>query len=63
MSEHTTSLNEDFDTMCIDSVKLTNGDIKEVKRFFKEDKDTNSWVEIEEEEYNNRVEIEKTLSK
>lgn len=37
--------------------------IKEVKRFFKEDKDTNSWVEIEEEEYNNRVEIEKTLSK
>ena len=63
VSEHTTSVTEDFDKMCIDSVKLTNGDIKEVKRFFKEDKDTNSWVEIDEEEYTSRGEIEKTLNK
>ena len=63
MSEHTTSLSEDFDTMCIDSVKLNNGENVDVKRFFKEDTDSNSWVEIDEEEYNRRVEIEKTLNK
>ena len=63
VSEHTTSVNEDFDTMCIDSVKLDNGETVELKKFFKEDTNTNSWVEIDEEEYNSRVEIEKTLSK
>ena len=63
VSEHTTSLSEDFDTMCIDSVKLNNGETVEVKRFFKEDTNGNSWVEIDEQEYNSRVEIEKTLSK
>ena len=63
VSEHTTSVTEDFDTMCIDSVKLNNGETVEVKKFFKEDTNTNSWVEIDEEEYNSRVEIEKTLSK
>lgn len=63
VSEHTTSLSEDFDTMCIDSVKLNNGEIVDVKRFFKEDTNGNSWVEIDEQEYNSRVEIEKTLSK
>lgn len=63
VSEHTTSLSEDFDTMCIDSVKLNNGETVAVKRFFKEDTDSNSWVEIEEEEYTSRVEIEKTLGK
>lgn len=63
VSEHTTSLSEDFDTMCIDSVKLDNGETVELKRFFKEDTNGNSWVEIDEQEYNSRVEIEKTLSK
>lgn len=63
VSEHTTSLHEDYDTICIDSVKLNNGETVEIGRFFKEDKDTNSWVEIEEEEYTSRVEIEKALSK
>lgn len=63
VSEHTTSVTEDFDTMCIDSVKLDNGETVELKRFFKEDTNTNSWVEIDEEEYNRRVEIEKTLNK
>lgn len=63
VSEHTTSLNEDFDTICIDSVKLNNGETVDVKRFFKEDTDSNSWVEIDKEEYTNRVEIEKALSK
>ena len=63
VSEHTTSLSEDFDTMCIDSVKLNSGEIVDVKRFFKEDTNINSWVEIDEEEYNRRVEIEKTLNK
>ena len=63
VSEHTTSVTEDFDTMCIDSVKLDNGETVDVKRFFKEDTDSNSWVEIDEEEYTSRVEIEKTLSK
>ena len=63
VSKHTTSLSEDFDTMCIDSVKLDNGETVDVKRFFKEDTNTNSWVEIDEEEYNRRVEIEKTLNK
>lgn len=63
VSEHTTSLSEDFDTMCIDSVKLDNGETVELKRFFKEDPNINSWVEIDEEEYNRRVEIEKTLNK
>lgn len=63
VSEHTTSVTEDFDTMCIDSVKLDNGETVDVKRFFKEDTDSNSWVEIDEEEYNSRVGIEKTLSK
>ena len=63
VSEHTTSLSEDFDTMCIDSVKINNGENVDVKRFFKEDPNINSWVEIDEEEYNRRVEIEKTLSK
>ena len=63
VSEHTTSLSEDFDTMCIDSVKLDNGETVDVKRFFKEDTNINSWVEIDEEEYNSRVEIEKTLNK
>ena len=63
VSEHTTSVTEDFDTMCIDSVKLNNGETVEVKKFFKEDTNTNSWVEIDEEEYNRRVEIEKTLNK
>lgn len=63
VSEHTTSVTEDFDTMCIDSVKLDNGETVELKRFFKEDPNINSWVEIDEEEYNRRVEIEKTLNK
>ena len=63
VSKHTTSVTEDFDTMCIDSVKLNNGETVEVKKFFKEDTNTNSWVEIDEEEYNRRVEIEKTLNK
>ena len=63
VSKHTTSLSEDFDTMCIDSVKLDNGETVELKRFFKEDPSINSWVEIDEEEYNRRVEIEKTLNK
>ena len=63
VSEHTTSVTENFDTMCIDSVKLNNGETVEVKKFFKEDTNTNSWVEIDEEEYNRRVEIEKTLNK
>ena len=63
VSKHTTSLSEDFDTMCIDSVKLDNGETVELKRFFKEDPNINSWVEIDEEEYNSRVEIEKTLNK
>ena len=63
VSEHTTSLSEDFDTMCIHSVKLDNGETVELKRFFKEDTNGNSWVEIDEQEYNSRVEIEKTLSK
>ena len=63
VSEHTTSVTEDFDTMCIDSVKLDNGETVDVKRFFKEDTDSNSWVEIDEEEYTSRVEIEKTLNK
>ena len=63
VSEHTTSVTENFDTMCIDSVKLNSGETVEVKRFFKEDPNINSWVEIDEEEYNRRVEIEKTLSK
>lgn len=63
VSEHTTSVTEDFDTMCIDSVKLNNGETVELKRFFKEDPNINSWVEIDEEEYNRRVEIEKTLNK
>lgn len=63
VSEHTTSVTEDFDTMCIDSVKLYNGETVELKRFFKEDPNINSWVEIDEEEYNRRVEIEKTLNK
>lgn len=63
VSEHTTSVTEDFDTMCIDSVKLNSGETVEVKRFFKEDPNINSWVEIDEEEYNKRVEIEKTLNK
>ena len=63
VSEHTTSVTEDFDTMCIDSVKLDNGETVELKRFFKEDPNINSWVEIDEEEYNSRVEIEKTLNK
>ena len=63
VSEHTTSLSEDFDTMCIDSVKLDNGETVEVKRFFKEDTEGNSWIEINQKEYNSRVEIEKTLSK
>lgn len=63
VSKHTTSLSEDFDTMCIDSVKLNNGETVDVKRFFKEDTDSNSWVEIDEEEYTSRVEIEKTLNK
>ena len=63
VSKHTTSLSEDFDTMCIDSVKLDNGETVELKRFFKEDPNINSWVEIDEEEYNRRVEIEKTLNK
>ena len=49
--------------MCIDSVKLNSGETVEVKRFFKEDPNINSWVEIDEEEYNRRVEIEKTLNK
>lgn len=63
VSENTTSVTEDFDTMCIDSVKLDNGETVELKRFFKEDRNINSWVEIDEEEYNRRVEIEKTLNK
>ena len=63
VSQHTTSVTEDFDTMCIDSVKLNSGETVEVKRFFKEDPNINSWVEIDEEEYNSRVEIEKTLNK
>lgn len=63
VSEHTTSLHEDFDTICIDSVKLNNGETVDVKRFFKEDTDSNSWVEIDKEEYTSRVEIEKALSK
>ena len=63
VSEHTTSVTENFDTMCIDSVKLNSGETVEVKRFFKEDPNINSWVEIDEEEYNRRVEIEKTLNK
>ena len=63
VSEHTTSVTEGFDTMCIDSVKLNSGETVEVKRFFKEDPNINSWVEIDEEEYNRRVEIEKTLNK
>lgn len=63
VSEHTTSLKEDFDTICIDSVKLNNGETVDVKRFFKEDTDSNSWVEIDKEEYTSRVEIEKALSK
>ena len=63
VSEHTTSVTEDFDTMCIDSVKLNSGETVDVKRFFKEDPNINSWVEIDEEEYNRRVEIEKTLNK
>lgn len=63
VSEHTTSVTENFDTMCIDSVKLNSGGTVEVKRFFKEDPNINSWVEIDEEEYNRRVEIEKTLNK
>lgn len=63
VSEHTASVNEDFDTMCIDSVKLDNGETVELKRFFKEDPNINSWVEIDAEEYNRRVEIEKTLNK
>lgn len=63
VSEHTTSLSEDFDTMCIDSVKLNNGETVEIGRFFKEDKEGNSWIEINQKEYNSRVEIEKTLSK
>ena len=63
VSEHTTSVTEDFDTMCIDSVKLDNGETVDVKRFFKEDTDSNSWVEIDEEEYTSRVEIEKTSNK
>lgn len=63
VSEHTTSVTEGFDTMCIDSVKLNSGETIEVKRFFKEDPNINSWVEIDEEEYNRRVEIEKTLNK
>lgn len=63
VSEHTTSLKEDFDTIYIDSVKLNNGEFEEVGRFFKEDTDSNSWVEIDQEEYNSRVEIEKTLSR
>lgn len=63
VSEHTTSLKEDFDTICIDSVKLDNGETVDVKRFFKEDIDSNSWVEIDKEEYTSRVEIEKALSK
>ena len=63
VSEHTTSVTEDFDTICIDSVKIDNGETVDVKRFFKEDTDSNSWVEIDEEEYTSRVEIEKTLNK
>lgn len=63
VSEHTTSVTEGFDTMCIDSVKLNSGETVDVKRFFKEDPNINSWVEIDEEEYNRRVEIEKTLNK
>lgn len=62
VSEHTTSLKEDFDTICIDSVKLNNGETVDVKRFFKEDTASNSWVEIDKEEYTSRVEIEKALS-
>lgn len=63
VSEHTTSLHEDYDTICIDSVKLNNGETVDVKRFFKEDTNSNSWVEIDKEEYTSRVEIEKALSK
>ena len=63
VAEHTTSVTENFDTMCIDSVKLNSGETVEVKRFFKEDPNINSWVEIDEEEYNRRVEIEKTLNR
>ncbi len=63
VSEHTTSLKEDFDTICIDSVKLNNGETVEVKRFFKEDTEGNSWLEIDPEEYYSRIELEKTLGK
>lgn len=63
VSEHTTSLKEDFDTMCIDSLKLPGGKKQEVKRFFKEDISGSSWIEIDEKEYLSRLEVEKTLSK
>ena len=47
----------------IKEYSLYNGETVELKRFFKEDPNINSWVEIDEEEYNRRVEIEKTLNK
>ena len=50
VSEHTTSTKEDFDTMCIDSLKLPGGEKQEVKRFFREDTEGNSWIEYNMDE-------------
>lgn len=63
VSEHTTSTKEDFDTMCIDSLKLPEGEKQEVKRFFIKDTDGNSWIEIDESEYLSILEVEKTLNR
>lgn len=63
VSEHTTSLHEDFDTMCIDSLKLPHGKTEGIMRYFKEDTNSNSWIEIEVDEYTSRLEMEQNLSR
>lgn len=51
--------NGDFDSIGIHYVLKPDGELVEIKRFFKEGE--NSWIEIDQQEYDNRVNLTKTL--
>ena len=52
--------NGDFDTVAIWYVKKPNGDREDINRFFKEGEE--GWIEIDEDEYQKRKEIEITAN-
>lgn len=51
--------NGDFDTKAIFSIKCPTGEIVQVNRYFASDEDEKGWHEIDANEYNKRIEIDK----